>query len=341
MDQLRLAICSETFPADDWSLSRAIEFAAECGYTGWEVAPFTMGAAVQTLERSAEIAPDRSPSAASSSVSEPLMADRPDAQRHSTLGGQPPIEVWNGSAGSPSVPTAWRDLSTAQRRSYRRSVERAGLQIVGLHWLLAQTEGLHLTAAERATRLRTADVLIDLAHLCADLGGQVLVLGSPQQRSLHAGTSHREGMLRAAETLAKVVPTLERSGVVLALEPLGPTETNFLNSADDARELARQIESPQIGLHLDVKAMSSESVSMERLIHEHADWLVHFHANDPNRQGPGMGDVAVAPYLDALRSSRYQGWVSVEVFDYAPGAERLALQSARNLHDAWQSLPVT
>lgn len=265
---MKYAICNETF--GDWPLSKAIDFAVDTGYTGWEIAPF-------------------------------MLCDDIFA------------------------------YSDSDRHAYRNEVEGAGLSVVGLHWLLAKTQGLHLTSVDSATRQRTSAYLCELARLCRDLGGSVMVLGSPQQRNFGSDQTMDDAMKMAAAVIADAVSTLEKCDVRIALEPLGPQEGNFLNTAAQARELAKMIGSDHVQLHLDVKAMSSEPEDIPSVIRNNGDWMIHFHANDPNRQGPGMGDVDFVPIFEALEDVRYDGWVSVEVFDYSPGVETLVRDSMKNM----------
>lgn len=261
---MKFAICNETF--QDWPLDRAFAFARECGYTGIEIAPFTLAKYAY-------------------------------------------------------------DLSPQQRADVRRQIEAAGLETIGLHWLLAQTEGFYLTTPDARVRSSTSAYLAELARLCRDLGGRVMVLGSPLQRNLLPYVSHDEAMKLASDCIQGALPVLEECDVVLAVEPLGPQEGDFLNTADLGVQLIQMIDSPRVRLHLDVKAMSTESKPIPQIIHENAAYLEHFHANDPNRRGPGMGDVDFLPIFAALRDVNYPGWVSVEVFDYTPGPERLARES--------------
>jgi sugar phosphate isomerase/epimerase len=224
-------------------------------------------------------------------------------------------------------------ITPARRSEVRQQVADAGLQTVGLHWLLAFTEGYHLTSPDQGVRVRTGEYLAELARLCRDLGGCVLVLGSPRQRNLLPGVKHEDAIGYAADVITRAVPELEACGVTLAVEPLGPEEGDFLLTADAARQLIKAVGSPHCRLHLDVKAMSSEPTPITDIIRSHASELEHFHANDPNRRGPGMGETDFVPILRTLRDVGYRGWVSVEVFDYTPGVERLARESSRYLQE--------
>jgi sugar phosphate isomerase/epimerase len=264
----RYAICNETF--GDWPLAKACDFAAACGYTGLEVAPFTLA---------------------------PLVTE----------------------------------LTGLERSEIRRTIARAGLECVGLHWLLAKTEGFHVAHPDADVRRRTTDYLAELARLCHELGGRVLVFGSPKQRSLLPGMSQATAEDHICEVFSRLVPVLETTDTVVALEPLSPVETDVLTTAADTCRMIDRIGSPHVRLHLDVKAMASEATPIPDIIHASARHLEHFHANDENLQGPGFGAIDFLPILRALDDIRYAGWVSVEVFDYAPGPERLARDSVDSM----------
>lgn len=220
-----------------------------------------------------------------------------------------------------------RKVPAARIAEAKQQAADAGLTVVGLHWLLAKTTGFHLTSPEASVRQATAEYLKALAQLCGELGGTIMVLGSPLQRKLLPGVGYNDAEAYAAEVLQAVMPTCADHGVTIALEPLGPQETNFMMTAKSGVALAKLVDSPHCKLLLDVKAMSSEQAPYETIIHESSDWLVHFHVNDPNLLGPGMGEVKYDRILPALAEINYQGWLSLEVFKYEPSPAEIAKQS--------------
>jgi sugar phosphate isomerase/epimerase len=84
--------------------------------------------------------------------------------------------------------------------------------------------------------------------------------------------------------------------------------------------------------------MATESKPIPELLRENASLLQHFHANDPNMRGPGMGDLDFLPIFQTLAEIEYRGWVSVEVFDYTPGIEALARNSIEYMDDCLAQL---
>lgn len=225
-------------------------------------------------------------------------------------------------------------ISASKRLEIRKQAEQAGLEITGLHWLLAKTEGFYLTSPDAVVRQKTADYFLELIRLCADLGGKYMVLGSPQQRNLLPGVNFDQAMNYAAEVLKQIVPMLEKCDVKIALEPLARKETDFLKNAAEGVQLIKKIDAPEwIALHLDCKAMSDESIPIPELIRQNREHLIYFHVNDPNLQGPGFGELQFEPILQALLDINYDGWVSVEVFDYKPGIEALTQKSIDYLKD--------
>ena len=224
------------------------------------------------------------------------------------------------------------DIDARRRGELRRAAEAAGVPVIGLHWLLVKPAGLHLTTPDDAVRNLTADYFVELVRFCADLGGRVMVIGSPKQRSLLPGVSREQGLKNARGVFERALPEAARLGVTLAIEPLTPRETDFINTAEDGIGLIEAIRHPNFRLHLDVKAMTgSEKRPLPDVIRASAKHLAHFHSNDPNLLGPGMGSVDHRPILAALKEAGYEGYVSVEVFDYTPGAEKIARDSLRYL----------
>ena len=227
------------------------------------------------------------------------------------------------------------DLSSATRREIRAQAADAGLSIIGLHWLLARTTGFHLTSLDRDVQQRTTKYLIALAQACHDLGGSIMVFGSPTQRSRLPGVSREQAVAAAVETFRGTLPVLDDLGVSICMEPLTRDETDFVNSCDEALELVDRLNHRRFVLHLDVKAMASEAVPIAELIRRHGPSAGHFHANDPNRRGPGGGDVDFVPIFTALRKSGYNRWVSVEPFDYLPDPETVARESLSYMRRCW------
>ena len=209
--------------------------------------------------------------------------------------------------------------------------QSAGIEIVGLHWLMAKSEGLHLTSSDQGMRDAACEYLQKLATLTGQMGGSIMVLGSPQQRNLEHGTVYEDAFTRAVEIILKVAEHAGELGVTLAMEPLSPVETSFLSSSAEARRFISAVNHPACRMHLDMKAMAHEPAGTMATIYEHRWEFSHFHANDVNHRGPGQGPTDLNAVGRTLKEINYKGWVSVEPFDYHPTPEDCARISLENL----------
>src|SRR5882672_8607800 len=126
---MRFAICNEIYQG--WKLEDAIVHGARLGYTGLEIAPYTLANSVT-------------------------------------------------------------EISYVERQRIRDLATRKNIPIVGLHWLLVKPEGMYLNHTDARTRARTAKYFVELVDCCADLGGKIMVVGSPKQRNVLDGVTRQQ-----------------------------------------------------------------------------------------------------------------------------------------------------
>jgi sugar phosphate isomerase/epimerase len=223
------------------------------------------------------------------------------------------------------------DIAPTERQRVRDAASKHGIEIAGIHWVLVKPEGLYINHPDNAIRQSTADYFVTLVDFCADLGGKIMVVGSPKQRNLLPEVSREQAWDWAADCFRDAVKRAEERQVTICFEPLAPSETNFINTAAEAIQFTQRLPSPAFKIILDAKAMCSETKPIPQIIRESWPHFAHFHANDKNLKGPGFGDVDFKPIAAALKEVGYSGFVSVEVFKFDEGAEAIARGSIEYL----------
>jgi sugar phosphate isomerase/epimerase len=219
------------------------------------------------------------------------------------------------------------DIPASTRADIVRQAQAADLDILGIHWVFVGPEGVFLTHPDPEVRRFTARYLVDLIHFCGDVGGKVLIFGSPNQRNVDRDVTYNQAFGYAREVFEAAMPTCEERGVTICMEQLTHWETNFCHTPEQTVELIDAINHPNFQLLLDTKAMSYLQEDRATLIRKFARYLCHYHANDTNFHGPGWGEVDFAPIFEALKDIEYDGYVSVEVFRFEAGPEAIAEKS--------------
>ncbi len=232
-------------------------------------------------------------------------------------------------------------LDDADARRLRAIAAGQGVAISGLHWLLVQPPGLSISTPDAALHARTVAFLSRMIAFAAACGAQVLVHGSPRQRSPAPGQSTVDALARSTAAWAALAGPAREHGVTLCIEPLSAVETPVINTVAEAAAVVDAIGSPAVRTMLDLSAAAqSESEPPAEVLARFlaSGHIAHVQLNDRNRRGPGQGDTPVTPVLRVLRAASYTGWIALEPFDYHPDATTCAAASAAYVRGAWEAL---
>lgn len=231
-------------------------------------------------------------------------------------------------------------LSASQRVEVRKTMSGEGLEFVGLHWLLMAPAGLQIVTNDAAVREHSWNYVRLLIDLCADLATPgarhrpVVVFGSPKQRSSVPGTSSIEAVNNFTQGMAAVAPHAETRGVTLLVEALSPSQTDVVTSLAEAVSIVKQIGSPAVQTMFDVHNAIDETEPHAALIERFFPHIKHVHVNEMDGKEPGMGDYDFLNLLRKLAELKYDGWVSLEAFDFSRDPRDVAKRAIETLKAA-------
>ncbi len=219
----------------------------------------------------------------------------------------------------------------------RATMAGEGMEFVGLHWLMASPPGLHVTTPDAGLRKRSWEHVRGLVDLCGDLanGPSVMVFGSPKQRGTHTTgtpTTREEATRRFAEGLGELAPHAAARNVTVLVEALPANQCDVVQTLAEAAAIVREIGSPAIQTMFDTHNAVDERGSHAELIEEFFRLIRHVHVNEMDGRLPGSGDYDFGAVLGTLERLKYDGWISLEVFDFEPDAGTIARQSIDYLH---------
>lgn len=232
------------------------------------------------------------------------------------------------------------EITAERRRELRSIMQSEGLAFAGLHWLMVSPQGLHVTAPDAALRQRSWEHIRRLIDLCADLGpAGVMVFGSPRQRATTGGISRAEATRHFVDGLASVAPHACARGVAVLVEALPVEQCDVVQTLAEAVGIVREIGNPALQTMFDVHNAIHEAEPHATLVERHFEFIRHVHVQELDGRHCGAGDYDFKPLLAALQRRNYAGWVSLEAFDFSPGAERLPGESLRHLESEIGRLP--
>ena len=198
---------------------------------------------------------------------------------------------------------------------FGRIIKDAGLAASAVTVLPTGKSAIAAEAAERALALDHLKWAIDCA---AALSANVLCGPFHQPLGEFSGVGPTEAeKSRCVEVHKRAAQYAAMSGIELSIEPLNRFECYFLNTARDAQALVNRVGEPNYGYLYDTFHFNIEEKSLPEAIRVTASAINHVHISENDRGIPGTGHVDFAAVFDALKQSKYDGWLTVEAFGQA------------------------
>ena len=219
------------------------------------------------------------------------------------------------------------DLSFSNRKKLLKIANSYGIEITSLHWLLVSPPDLSITSLNPHVWNRTLNIIKSTIDLCSDLGGSILVHGSPMQRILPLDSTLYEAKQRAFDIWALAGEHAQKSEMTYCIEPLARSETSFINTIEEAMNVVNTINSSGLKTMIDTSSAGlSEAEPIADLIRKWGKFgnIAHVQLNSTNRGAPGDGNDPFYDILNALKEINYNGAFAIEPFIYQGGGNSTA-----------------
>jgi D-psicose/D-tagatose/L-ribulose 3-epimerase len=169
-----------------------------------------------------------------------------------------------------------------------------------------------------AIRKAASERLKTIVRQSAILGADILCGPFHQALGVFSGTGPtEEEFKRAADVHREAANEAQRQGVCLAIEFLNRFECYFLNTSAAAAAYVRRVAHPNFKAMFDTFHANIEEENLPKAFSENAAEIAHIHVANNDRGVPGRGHIDFPAVFRAIKTSGYNGWLTIEAFGRA------------------------
>ena len=226
-------------------------------------------------------------------------------------------------------PHAWPDyLDANDRKNIANLLKQYNLKCSSVMAMPAGGPGCNIASVipeEREWTIKYNKNVIDLAaewdcHRLALVPGWFLF-----------GTPKDVAWANALDSVKRIAEYALDKDVTLCIEPTA-TDSNIIDTPDDAIRMAKESGMPNVGLMFDVAHALFRKENPADYVYIAGDYLKHVHFSDSNRLAPGMGSVDFLPLMKALKDIHYNDYITMEIgFGRTVGMDSLARKTLEHL----------
>jgi D-psicose/D-tagatose/L-ribulose 3-epimerase len=196
----------------------------------------------------------------------------------------------------------------------RRAAEAEGLHITASLGLPAEADVSSDDPSIVAAGQRLLDTALDRT---AEMGGSHMcgvLYGSMRKHMAPASATGRASSVEAIRSLASRASSL---GIRLSLEVVNRYESNLINTGRQALEFLKEVDRPDVSVHLDTYHMNIEESDLFQPVLDVGDRLGYLHIGESHRGYLGTGSVDFGSAFRALDRIHYDGPIAFESFSSA------------------------
>jgi len=200
-------------------------------------------------------------------------------------------------------------------KKIKKELDNLGLGCTTVTVVNAETNPISPDASIRKAGLERIKWALDMTSV---MGGDLLA--GPYHSALGVFSGQpptSDERKRAVEVLTQAADHAQKVKVKIAIEYLNRFECYFLTNALDAKNLVREINHPYFGTMYDTFHANIEEKNISQAIASMEDTYVHVHISENDRGTPGSGHVHWDETFKALRTAKYDGWLTIEAFGRA------------------------
>ncbi|HEY0790354.1 MAG TPA: sugar phosphate isomerase/epimerase [Chthoniobacterales bacterium] len=200
-------------------------------------------------------------------------------------------------------------VNKERRATIKRVLDDHGLAVSSMLPAPGGGPGFNVASPVEEERKAAIEQYRQVIELCSDLGGSTVLYVAGWQIF---GTARAQAWQWSQEALGEVAKTAENRGVALAIEPT-PTDSNLVESCDDAIELMEQVGAKNVGLMFDTQHAYYRNEVPTDYVYRMGKNLRHVHLSEFGRLPPGAGRGDFVGLVSALREVGYDGYLAMEI----------------------------